>query len=360
MRARADAPLEGQIALFQPPAQRAATEPPDDRSRRRRFVYKHTAEELAAFERSKEIVAAIRPESLMGDERLCPGGCGKVIPGMARHCGRRWCDAVRAVWGRSMAEVLHKAVDAYCELYGAHAKVLSFAITCTARPGWWDTGRCSHSPAVVCSGTIGCRVRPEIEERERDLWPVRKRAALNMARTDAIRKLRKVGYSLAAGERWPNLLLSVTEDQKRGLPHLHGVLGHTTKLEKAYAKAFLDGLPRAARHHGLGFTDRYRWVVQKQSKYEAGRLRHYITKLTRYLAKDAHGAEFLKLHHGERIFYVAPWLTRLSGLTMTIARLCRRVWASRRGYCSPPSMTVNQEAIVVRLLGPVVSAPNAP
>lgn len=31
-------------------------------------------------------------------------------------------------------------------------------------------------------------------------------------------------------------------------------------------------------------------------------------------------------HHGERIFYVAPWLTRLSGLTMPIARLCRRVW----------------------------------
>lgn len=67
--------------------------------------------------------------------------------------------------------------------------------------------------------------------------------------------------------------MSVTEDQKRGHPHLHGVLGHTTKLEKAYAKAFLDALPRAARHHGL----RYWWVVQKQSKYEAGRLRGVYT-----------------------------------------------------------------------------------
>lgn len=35
---------------------------------------------------------------------------------------------------------------------------------------------------------------------------------------------------------------------------------------------------------------------------QAGRLRHYITKLTRYLAKDASGAEFLRLHHGEWIF----------------------------------------------------------
>jgi hypothetical protein len=359
MRARSDAPLDGQIRLFKPPAPRAATDPPAH-SGRRRFVYQHTPEELEAFQRSKEIIASIRPASLQGDERLCPGGCGKIIRGMARQCGRRWCDATRAVWGRSMSDVLRKALDAYCELYADEAKVLSFAITCTARPGWWDTARCSHGPAVRCSGTIGCRVHSEIEKRERELWPVRKRGALNMARTDAIRKLRKVGYALLAGETWPNLLLSVTEDQKRGLPHLHGVLGHTTKLEKAYAKAFLDSLPRAARHHGLGFTDRYWWVVQRQSKYEAGRLRHYITKLTRYLAKDAHGAEFLRLHQGERIFYVAPWLTRLSGLTMTTARLCRRVWASRHGYCSQPKMTVEQEAVVLRLLGPGASAPNAP
>ncbi|MFN8225066.1 MAG: hypothetical protein U0R50_17675 [Gaiellales bacterium] len=180
-----------------------------------------------------------------------------------------------------------------------------------------------------------------------------------MARTEAIRKLKRAGYRLEAGERWPNLLMTVTEDQKRGLPHLHGVLGHTNAIEKAYAKAFLDALPRAARHHGLGFTDRYRYVVLRQSKYEAGRLRGYITKLTRYLAKDASGREFLELHQGERIFYVAPWLTKLSGYTMTVARLCRRVWAARRGYCSMPTMTVEQEVVVTRLLAPV-SVPNGP
>ena len=118
--------------------------------------------------------------------------------------------------------------------------------------------------------------------------------------------------------------------------------------------------PAPARHHGLGFTDRSWWVVQQQSKYEAGRLRHYITKLTRYLAKDAHGAEFLQLHHGERVFYVAAWLTNISGLTMTIARLCRRVWASRHGYCDPPKMTPEQETAVLQLLGPSVPPANSP
>jgi hypothetical protein len=337
-----------------------ASEPVVGPRRRRRFRYEHTPEELAAFERSRAIAAKIRPDFLNPDERLCPGGCLKIIRVEARNCGRRWCDAVRATWGRAVADVLRGALDAYCELYGTEAKVLSFAMTCTAQPGWWDTARCSHSPGVPCSGRIGCRVLPEVEKRERDRWPERKRAALNMARTDAIRKLKAVGYSLADGERWPNLLISVTEDQKRGLPHLHGVLGHTTKLEKAFAKAFLDALPRAARHHGLGFTDRYRFVVQTQSKYEAGRLRGYITKLTRYLAKDASGAEFLQLHHGERVFYVAPWLTRLSGLTMTTARLCRRVWAARHGYCDPPRLTDDQRAIVVQLLGLDTVAANAP
>ena len=328
--------------------------------RRKRYSHVHTVTELAAFERSLAITAAIRPSFLAPDERLCPGGCEKIIRGKARTCGRRWCNAVRPTWGRAMADVLQGALDAYCDLYGSEAKVLSFAMTCTARPGWWDTARCSHGSAVPCSGTIGCRVRREVEKRERDLWPTRKRAALNMARTEAIRVIRKGGLRPARGDRWPDLLMSVTEDQKRGLPHLHGVLGHTTKVEKAFARAFLDALPRAARTHGLGFTDRYGFVVQKQARYEAGRLRHYIAKLARYLAKDADGAEFLKAHHGERIFYVAPWLSRLSGVTMTVARLCRRVWAARRGYCEMPVMTSGQEAQVLRLLGSVVAAANAP
>ncbi len=33
----------------------------------------------------------------------------------------------------------------------------------------------------------------------------------------------------------------------------------------------------------------------------------------------------------ERVFYVAPWLSGLSGVTMTVARLSRRVWGARFG-----------------------------
>ena len=35
---------------------------------------------------------------------------------------------------------------------------------------------------------------------------------------------------------------------------------------------------------------------------------------------------------------------------MTIARLCRRVWAARHGYCEMPRMTADQAALVVGCL----------
>ena len=98
----------------------------------------------------------------------------------------------------------------------------------------------------------------------------------------------------------------------------------------------------------------------EQGKYEAGRLRHYFSKLANYLSKGEGASAFLLRHTGERVFYVAPWLSRLSGVTMTISRLSRRVWAARKGYCATPKMTEDQERRVSRLLHPVVAAANAP
>jgi hypothetical protein len=115
-------------------------------------VHQHTAEELAAFDRTNATIYAIRPDWLAEGERLCPGSCGKVIRGKARSCGRRWCDAVRCHWGSSFRRVVHAALDAYCELYGDEAKVLQGVITCTAQPWWWDRSRCSHGvEAASCS-----------------------------------------------------------------------------------------------------------------------------------------------------------------------------------------------------------------
>jgi hypothetical protein len=327
------------------------------RRRRKRYVHVHTSEELAAFDRSKAIMAQIRGEGLSEDEKWCPGGCGKLIRRVRRSCGRRWCDAVRPSWASSFRSVIHSALDAYCELYGSEARVLQGVLTCTAEPWWWDKSKCSHAPGMACSGPLGCRVLDSISEDQRRLWSARRHETLNAARTAAIRQLRREGWT---EEKMPSLLLWVLEDQSRGVPHLHFVLGHTTALEKAFARTFFRELKSAAYAHGLGHATTYEKAVLEQGKYEARRLRNYVAKLGRYLSKSDGAAAFLLRHSGERIFYIAPWLSRLSGVTMTIARLSRRVWAARKGVIDIPKMTAEQEELVTRLLDPMVSAPNAP
>ena len=230
-------------------------------------------------------------------------------------------------------------------------------LTCTAEPWWWDRAKCKHGTEISVAGPLGCRVLPSVAEEQKLLWSARRRDTLNQARTAAIRQLRREGWAV---ERWPTLLVWVLEDQSRGVPHLHFVLGHTTRLEKAFAREFFRALKPAGYMQGLGHTSTYERAVFEQGKYEARRLRHYVSKLSRYLAKGEGAGEFLFRHTGERVFYVAPWLSALSGVTMTIARLGRRVWAARMGYRPSPRMTVDQEALVARLLGPVTVAPNAP
>ncbi len=335
------------------------TPAPEERVGRRRARYRHahTPAELAAFERTRAVCDSIRGIGLDESERWCPGGCGKVIRRERRSCGRRWCDAVRPSWAASFRSVIHAALDAYCELYGSEAKVLQGVLTCTAEPWWWDRSKCSHPEQVTCSGPLGCRVLDSVADDQRRLWSARRRDTLNTARTAAIRQLRREGW---AESTWPSLLLWVLEDQSRGVPHLHFALGHTTALEKAFARAFFRALKPVAYAQGLGHTSTYERALLEQGRYEAGRLRHYVSKLAGYLSKGDGASAFLLRHSGERVFYVAPWLSRVSGVTMTVSRLARRVWAARKGFCDMPKMSADQERLVLRLLDPVVAAPNAP
>ena len=145
----------------------------------------------------------------------------------------------------------------------------------------------------------------------------------------------KERIQIGAAEKWPDLLMSVTEDQKRGLPHLHGVLGHSARIEKGYAKAFLDALPELSRRQGLGSRIATGPWSDRQSKYEAGRLRDYIRSRRATWQKTAMGLSSLPLPTRRANLLRGTLAHPLSGLTMTIARLCRRVWASRHGYCGP-------------------------
>jgi len=100
MGASSREPHPGQQALFELPVPAVVGSPLDRPPRpRARYIHTHTPEELAAFERSRAIASRIRPDFLNPGERLCPGGCLKIIRGEARHCCKRSSKAT-ALGGR--------------------------------------------------------------------------------------------------------------------------------------------------------------------------------------------------------------------------------------------------------------------
>jgi hypothetical protein len=155
-----------------------------------RVVPTYSDEQRAAFRRSEEIIARIRPESLRGDRKLC-AGCGKVIHRELRHCGRRWCPLVHRTWLRDREAVIRRALESH------GGPFLVIAITQTHEAGWWDCDGSGHS-GVPCSGVRGCKVKADVAKRENDLFPERRRALLNHARTWALRGMKRAGYAVQA------------------------------------------------------------------------------------------------------------------------------------------------------------------
>lgn len=180
-------------------------------------------------------------------------------------------------------------------------------------------------------------------QAENDLFPERRRALLNHARTWALRGMSRAGYDVEASAC---ILVQTIEPQSRGLDHGHLVLGHATKVEKAFARFFADALARFAAQHGLGFVDRYSHALWRQRQYQRpGQAERAAPYLSKYVSKER-AANWLREKVGQRVFYVAPWLTRAAGASMRIARLGRRVWASHRGYCERPRCDDELKAVM--------------
>lgn len=334
---------EAQLRLF-------PLDPPKRTKGQRRVVPTYSDEQRAAFRRTEERIAQIRPSWLPDNRKLC-AGCGKVIHRELRNCGRRWCPLVHRTWLRDREAVIRRALQEH------GGPFLVIAITQTHRPGWWDCDGSGH-PRLPCSGVRGCRVRAEVVERENELFSKRRRALLNHARTWALRGMKRAGYEVQASAC---ILVQTVEPQSRGLDHGHIVLGHATKVEKAFARFFVDGLARFAAGHGLGFVDRYSHALWKQRDYQGpGQAERAARYLSKYVSKER-AADWLRAKAGQRVFYVAPWLSRTAGASMRIARLGRRLWASTHGYCERPRCTDEELEAVMKFLaardGPPERAP---
>jgi hypothetical protein len=326
---------EAQLRLF-------PLDPPKRTKGQRRIVPTYSDEQRAAFRRTEEVIAGIRPSWLPGNRKLCVG-CGKVIYRDLRNCGRRSCTA-RPSNVASRPRGRHPA-----SAPGARR-----AIPSPAGGTATGSGRCRAS----VFGSARLQVKAEVVERENELFAKRRRALLNHARTWALRGMRRAGYEVRASAC---ILVQTVEPQSRGLDHGHIVLRHATKVEKAFARFFVDGLARFAAGHGLGFVDRYSHALWKQRDYQApGQAERAARYLSKYVSKER-AATWLREKAGQRVFYVAPWLSRTAGASMRIARLGRRLWASKHGYCERPRCTDEELKAVMKFLaardGPPERAP---
>jgi hypothetical protein len=137
----------------------------------------------------------------------------------------------------------------------------------------WDTERCTHAPGEACSGRKGRRVveaAAELWNRESRKWW---RELNRIAKQHADRRLRALGYEKRGG-----LLAYSWELQKRGVWHLHIVLGMQTAPEREWAPAYVEALREVGPAKGFGFVDAKPLERPEEARRAAGYLSKYLAK----------------------------------------------------------------------------------
>jgi hypothetical protein len=177
----------------------------------------------------------------------------------------------------------------------------------------WDRSQCTHEREEPCGQRFGCKVVPEVaalwNERSRGWWSELNR----VCKQRADRSLKRHGYDGKGG-----LLLYQWELQKRGLWHLHFILGLETAVERVWA----------------------------------GRVAGYLTK---YLAKwnedgSCEVTETVLAAGRSYLNYVSRKLTARSCCTMRNLRIARTVWAWLSGLIEDPGLDPWDELVAVCLL----------
>ena len=164
-------------------------------------------------------------------------GLGTVAGGGVTRCGR-----FGGARSARSSGLLSRRTAISTAATGASSQPFSPALT--SRVG--GTRRAAGIPSMV-RGVRGLRAA-KCDRRSRNVnassSPARSRAAKKMARIEALRKLRHAGYDVSKEQaKRLGVLISVVEDQQRGLPHEHVACPHTSALEIAFTRAFFDALP---------------------------------------------------------------------------------------------------------------------
>lgn len=188
----------------------------------------------------------------------------------------------------------------------------------------WDEDHCRHLGPHRHSGPAGCRATAAPAAAWNRLAPTWWRSLHNEASQATFR---------ITGHR-PRLLLRPWELQKRGMLHVHPVVGSSTHAERQAADVYQRELAARAARHGFGFVDR---------KVEVRHPRAAAAYLSSYFVQGRKGKMTLReaVTSGQMprsIVYCASELSQASGITMRSLRLRRYAWQIWRTLVEPQGL----------------------
>jgi hypothetical protein len=188
----------------------------------------------------------------------------------------------------------------------------------------WDEDHCAQLGAHRHSGELGCRVVPAAAGTFNKLAPAWWSELHREARQAATRA---VGTA-------PEMLARIYELQKRGVLHLHLVVGYSIPGERAAADRYVAELSRRAPRHGFGYVDRK--VQVKEPTAAAAYLSSYFVNGKGTKKQLSESVQDRRMPRS--IIYVASWLSRRSGITMRSLRLKRYAWQLWRNEVEPQGL----------------------
>src|SRR4051812_16227306 len=159
--------------------------------------------------------------------------CEQLLPLTVSRCRRRQCPGYSETWARDTMRKIRENLRAY--------EGLVCMCTLTA-PGQdvglvWDRENCTHGSGVTCGREHGCKVLPAAaalwNEKSRGYW----RELNRICKLRADRAVKRLGHEYKGG-----LLMYEWELQKRGVWHLHFLLGMETAVERAWAFEYVKAM----------------------------------------------------------------------------------------------------------------------
>ena len=230
------------------------------------------------------------------------------------YCGRRWARNWETVTRTNLAD------------YGGPVALVSITAPGADVLPWACSREHQHS------GPKGCRVEAAAADEWAENAPANYRALRDAARAAC----KRAGFK-------PTLLERVWEPQKRGVPHLHLVLGLGSELEKIAAARFVDELARLAPDYLFGFVDRKLEPIsaREASRYLAG----YLTGRSK--RKEGIRSNIADPRMPRSLIWLTPVLTRVTLVTMRRLRYARWYLAALARRVTVLPVLYGQDAVDV-------------